>query len=266
MASPTKVKGRSPKWLRPTWSHNHGVYVVLLVACLTGAAAARQWTLTTTLAMVCAFMGFQAEYPLSLQLMRRRWKIRFLVWGGIYGAIAAGLALYLYLKTPLLLWVYGGAIATVIIDSLAVRQKQQKSHANELISFAAVCLATPLVYIATTGTFTPTILGLWLLNTLFFGSTIFTVKIRKPKTTSLTPLVLYHLVAIALIIALYGFGLLTLVTALSYSIALCKFVLVVTKTDWFRMAPIQTVAMIETMSGFVFLAIVSLTLLPTHLV
>ncbi|MEO1623386.1 MAG: YwiC-like family protein, partial [Cyanobacteria bacterium J06632_3] len=67
------------KWYSPTVSPEHGAYVVLIVSFLTGAAAAQQWTWATTLALLCAFCGFQAEHPLVLQIKQRRsWKPRFL--------------------------------------------------------------------------------------------------------------------------------------------------------------------------------------------
>ncbi len=82
-SSPTTTsKPNYQAWYRPPISHEHGVYVVLLVSFLTGAAAAQNWTLATTLALVCAFCGFQAEHPLVLQIkQRKRWKPRFLLWG-----------------------------------------------------------------------------------------------------------------------------------------------------------------------------------------
>jgi len=64
-------QSKSQAWYRPTLSPEHGVYVVLLVSFLTGAAAAQNWTLATTLALVCAFCGFQAEHPLVLQIKQR---------------------------------------------------------------------------------------------------------------------------------------------------------------------------------------------------
>lgn len=71
-------KSNLSAWYRPTISHEHGVYVMLLVAFLTGAAAAQNWTISTTLALICAFCGFQAEHPLVLQIKQRKsWKPRF---------------------------------------------------------------------------------------------------------------------------------------------------------------------------------------------
>ncbi len=99
-------------WYIPTFSPEYGVYVVLLVSFLTGVAFAGQWNWKTTLALIFAFAGFQAEYPLTLQIKQRRsWKPQFLVWGGLYAGIALGIAGYLFLQTPMLLWLYLGAIA-----------------------------------------------------------------------------------------------------------------------------------------------------------
>src|ERR671932_103322 len=92
---------KSQAWYRPTLSHEHGVYVVLLVSFLTGAALAQGWTLATTLALVCAFLGFQAEHPIVLQIKQRRsLKPRFLVWGGLYSAVSVAIAFWLYLSSP----------------------------------------------------------------------------------------------------------------------------------------------------------------------
>ena len=42
-------KPKFKQWFRPTISSEHGVYIMLLVSFLTGAAAAQQWTWATTL-------------------------------------------------------------------------------------------------------------------------------------------------------------------------------------------------------------------------
>lgn len=218
------AKPNPQAWYRPTFSPEHGVYVVLLVSFLIGAAAAQMWTLATTLALARAFCGFQAEHPLVMQIKQRRsWKLRFLVWGGLYGFVSGAIALYLYLKSPVLLWVYAGAIAALIVDAFYVFRREQKSVVNELITFAAVCLATPFAYAATTSTISISAIGLWVLNTLYFSSTIFNVKLRKLKTSSIIPATVYHVVATAIVFALYWLGWLSLVTALAFSLALIKF-------------------------------------------
>jgi hypothetical protein len=260
------AKSNAQAWYRPTLSHEHGVYVVLLVSFLTGAALAQAWTLTTTLALVCAFFGFQAEHPIVLQIKQRRsFKPRFLVWSGLYSAVSVAIAFWLYLNFPILLWLYVGAISALVVDAISVFQREQKSIFNELITFAAVCLSAPLAYAATTGTISSTVMGLWVLNTLYFSSTIFTVKLRKTKTSSPIRGIMYHAIATLIIAALYYFGWLSLVTALAFGLALLKFSLIALNQEWYCTTKIQQVAMIETGTAFSFLIIVALSVLPARL-
>ncbi|NCJ05423.1 hypothetical protein GS597_02620 [Synechococcales cyanobacterium C] len=266
-----------PAWYQPLFSPEHGVYVVLLVSFLTGAAAAQQWNWETTLALIGAFCGFQAEHPLRLQLKQRRsLKLRFLVWGGFYGGIALAIALYLALTgSPhsrfALLGIYLGAIAALITDGISVWMRSQKSILNELITFAAVCLCAPFAYTVTTGEFSAVALGLWVTNTLFFSSTIFTVKLRKsPKdeqslAETATKAWIYHAILPLIVAGLYGFGLVSPLTTTAMGVVLLKFGLIVWQQDWYRTAPIKFIAMLETFSALLFLGIVCVSVLPAHL-
>ncbi|NJS11510.1 MAG: YwiC-like family protein [Microcoleus sp. CSU_2_2] len=264
-----------PTWYRPTISPEHGIYVVLLVSFLTGAAAAQHWTWATTLALICAFCGFQAEHPVVVQIRQRKsLKPRFLLWGGIYGGTASAIALYLYWRTgePFspLLWIYLGAIVTLIVDSISVLYREQKSIFNELITFAAVCLVAPFAYIVTTGHISGVAIGLWLMNTLFFSSSIFTVKLRKIKkdelpNASFQRLIIYHLFATGIVISLYNFGFVSLFTALTFGIVLGKVGCILWQRKWYCTTKIQHVAMIETLSALLFCITAAISVLPVHL-
>jgi hypothetical protein len=140
-----------------------------------------------------------------------------------------------------------------------------KSILNEFITFAAVCLCAPLAYAATTGTLSATAMGLWVLNTLYFSSSIFTVKLRKPKTSSIVPGVVYHAIATLIVTILYYLGWLPVMAALVFGLALLKFGLITWNQEWYRTVKIQWVAMIETGTALSFLIIVALSLLPAHL-
>ncbi|NMF81751.1 YwiC-like family protein [Nodosilinea sp. P-1105] len=275
MTSPTiSPAGRAQLWYRPTVSPEYGVYVVLAVSFLVGAAAAQTWTWATTLALFCAFLGFQAEHPLVLQIKQRKtWKPRFLVWGGVYGGLAALLAGGLYWQQGLgwspLLGIYGAAIAALLVDAIAVFRRGQKSILNELITFWAVCLATPLAYVASTGTLTPTVLGLWALCSLYFCCTIFTVKLRKshrgePDAAPIRRAIAYHGLATLLVAGLYGVGLLPLVPALAFTVALVKFLGIGWRLETFQTLPIGPVAALETTLALLFGSIVIISALPVY--
>ena len=247
-------------------SPEHGVYVVLLGAFVTGAALAQAWTLSTTAALVVTFLGFQAEYPLNCQLKQRSsWKPRYLIWGSLYGLGALILAVGLAWQTPTLLWLYGGAIAALIIDAIEILRKERKSILNEGITFAAVCLAAPIAATATTGQLTPAAWGLWALNALYFSSSIFSIKLHKLKTSELKPGLIYHGLASLVIAGLYGLRVLPVVTVMAFGVAIAKFALIIWQQEWYCKAPIGAVATLETLFAFLFVGLAGLPLLPVHL-
>jgi hypothetical protein len=263
----TTAKPNLQVWYRPMFSPEHGVYVVLLVSFLIGTAATQTWTLSTTLALICAFCGFQAEHPLVMQIKQRRTlKPRFLFWGGLYAVISGGIAIWLYLSYPVVLWIYAGALTALITDAFSVLQREQKSVWNELITFAAVCLSTPFAYAATTGMISSSVVGLWILNTLFFSSAIFTVKLRKSKTSSVIPGAIYHAVATLILVFIYWLGWLSPAAVLAFGLALIKFGMIAINQEWYRTAKIQFAAILESTTAFAFLTIVSLSVLPERLI
>ena len=254
------------RWMRPTFSPEHGVLLILFGSFLTGAALAQQWTYTTTIALICAFFALQVEHPYIVQIkLRKNLKPRYLIWGGIYGSIALSLAVWLWFKTPTLLWIYLSAIAALAADGIAVVKGKHKSRINEIVSFAGICLSAPLAYGATTGNLNTEAIALWILNTLFFSSAVYTIKLRRKKTAAFTPGVIYHCVATLIIATLYYFNYLSLVTALAFAIALLKLLIVFGFKDWYRQAKFHSIAMFETRFALVYIAIASISVLPAHL-
>jgi len=274
--------GHPPAWYRPIFSPEHGVYIVLLGSFLTGAAAAQGWTWMTSLALVCALAGFQAEHPLVLQVKQRKsWKPRFLFWAGLYAAIAVVNGGYLLVHTAnrlTLLWIGATALSALAIDVWSVFQREQRSILNEFITFAAVCLSAPLAYWATSGSLSVPVMGLWLLNTLYFAGAIFTLKLRKPwkgdwlyslladhANTPLLVAALYHAIATLVILGLWFVGWLAPLTAAGFVLGLCKFGLIVWQANWYRTTRIGSIALLETGFALIFTSYVALTLLPAHL-
>ena len=204
-------------------------------------------------------------YPLSMQLKQRSsWKPRLLFWGGCYGLVALIIALWLSWQTPSLLWLYGAVLAGLVFDSIEVFRKKRKSILNEVVTFAAVCLVAPITATATTGSLTVTALALWSFNALFFSSSIFTVKLRKPKTSSFLPGLIYHIISLLAVLGLYIAGLLPLLTILPFTVAIARFSLVIGQQEWYRRISIGYVALLETIAAFLFVATVALSLLPLH--
>ena len=250
----------------PTFSPEHGVILVLAGSLLTGASLAQTWTWETWLACLVAFLGLQAEHPLIVQIKQRRsWKPRYLIWAGVYGGIAIAIATYLTYRHPVLLWICGGSVIAIGFDIVAVLRRRQKAIDTEIFMFTAICMATLFVYGTNTGTLTFQAVGLWLLNSLFFASAVFTIKLRKAKTSSLKGSLVYHSVAIAITATLYGLGWLSLVTALTLGIALLKLAVVILFRDWYCNCRFEYIARFETYFALTYTALACLTVLPEYL-
>ena len=251
---------------RPTFSPEHGVLLVWFGSFLTGAALAQQWTYSTTLALLCAFFALQAEYPYIVQIkLRKNLKPRYLLWSMIYGGVALLLAIVLGLQTPILLWLYFLAVIGLVADAIAVIKGRHKSRVNEVIGFAAICLSAPLAYGATTGSLNPEAMAMWLLNTLFFSSAVYTIKLRRKKTANFSPGVIYHLTAVGIIWGCYSLDYLSWVTALSFAVALIKLAIVFQWQNWYRRVKFHTIAIFETRFALIYIAIASISVLPAHL-
>ncbi|MFG6095324.1 YwiC-like family protein [Leptothoe sp. ISB3NOV94-8A] len=250
----------------PTFSPEHGVLLVLAGALLTGASLAQTWTWETSLACLGAFLGLQAEHPLVVQIKQRRsWKPRYLLWAGIYGGIAIAIAAYLTYRHPVLLWICSGGVIAMGFDMVAVLRRRQKSIDTEMLMFGTICMATLFIYGTNTGTITIQAIGLWVLNTLFFASAVFTIKLRKVKTSSLTGSLVYHSIAIAIAATLYLLGWLSLFTALTLAVALLKLAVVVLLRDWYCNCRFEYIARFETYFALTYTALACLTVLPEYL-
>jgi hypothetical protein len=160
--------------------------------------------------------------------------------------------------------IYGAATIALLIDAIAVFRRGQKSILNELITFAAVCLAAPLAYVATTGTLTPMVWGLWALCSLYFSSTIFTVKLRKPHKGEAPEAPLQRAIAYHAIDRCRGADVLPAVPALAFTVVLLKFLGIWWQLPRFCQAPIGPVAALETITALLFGAIAMVSLLPVH--
>lgn len=265
-AFPPESSPHKKRWYRPTFSPEHGVLIVLLGAALTGSSLAQAWTSQTSWACLAAFLAVQAEHPIVVQIkQRRKWRPRYVVWAVAYGTGAGAIALFLCLQHPVLLWLCAAGVLALMLDAIAVFQHQHKSIANEITMFAAICLTTLFTYSATTGELSFRAVGIWLLNSLFFSGAVFSVKLRKSKTSSLKGGILYHAFATVFVVLLYGVHSLCLLSALTFAIALIKFALIVWQREWYRTCQFGYVARLETYFALLYIALLSLTVLPPKL-
>jgi hypothetical protein len=256
----------SKPWYQPTFSPEQGVLLVLLGSLLTGASVAQAWTWQTSLAGLGAFLALQAENPMTVQIKQRRsLKPRYLLWSAVYGSGALAIALWLTYLHPSLIWVCAGAAIAECINILAVFQRRQRVISVEIIMFGAICLSTLFAYGATAHHLSSEAVGMWLLNTLVFSSAVFTIKLRKVKTSSLCGGLVYHGIAVVVVALLYGLGWLSLLTALTFSVALLKLAVVICFRDWYCNCRFEYIARFETYFALSYTALACLTVLPARL-
>lgn len=109
------------------------------------------------------------------------------------------------------------------------------------------------------------------MNSLFFSGAVFSVKLRKSKTSSLKGGAIYHIVATGVVALLYvsalpyGVHWFSLLTALAFAIAPLKFAVIAWQHQWYRTCPFGHVARFETYFALLYIALVSLTVLPPKL-
>ena len=257
---------RGKPWYMPTFSPEHGVLLVLAGGLLTGASLAQAWTWETGLAALAALLGLQAEHPFTVQVkQRRQWRPRYVVWALVYGLSAIAIMAWLTLRHPALLWVCMGAAVAMAIHTWAVFRHKQKAIPTELLMFSAICLSTPLAYSTTAHSLSTDAVGLWLLNALFFCSAVFTIKLRKARTSSLSGALIYHSTGAAMVVVLCWLGWLPLLTALTFAIALLKLAVIIGWRDWYCNCRFEYIARFETYFALSYTALACLTLLPARL-
>ncbi len=245
---------------RPTFSREHGLYIVLLAAFTTGIALAGAISLASGVAVVLVFGAIQTEHALGMVLRRRGDRARHLVWSIVYGSIVLSTAVWLVWKVPALLWVYLGGMVALAFDAVALAWSQRKGVINELVGFTAASGAALLAYGSVVGELSPEALALWVLDSSYFGSSVFVVKLRKPRSKALRLGLAYHVFAGVTLTILVVIGVLDPRAALGFLLAPLKFTLFAIRLNWFRAMKIQHVGLLETLGAGAFVAWISLTI------
>lgn len=187
--------------LTPVLSPEHGAYIVLVASFLVGVIGAGDWTVSTTVALVSIFCGFQAQFPV-MQMLRRGVVGRLLVWAAIYGVLAVAAGLWLVVRTPVLLRIVWVVIVVFAAAIALGAVRQYKSLGQELVVFGGLTLAAPWSETATQGFMSHHALGVWAILTLAFWGAVFAVRIRSRGPDHRITTVVYSLVAIVLAIIL----------------------------------------------------------------
>ncbi len=170
--------------MKPPLPKEHGSWAMWSVPLIVGVAVAPVWQGRTLILIAAALAFFLMRYPLAtLAKTRKRptsdraWLLR---WSIGYALIAIVCAAWLILIERLIFLVPIGLIgATLVAFNLwLVSRKQEMSAIGELIGIAGLALGAPLTYYASSGQLDNTALALWLINAMYFGGTVFYIKLK----------------------------------------------------------------------------------------
>ena len=222
------------------WPKEHGAWAMFLVALVVGFGAASKVNGPMLLFGLTALAVFLMRYPLSLTIkgwQRSRTLPDTWLWVVVYASLALGFGMLLLVWIHLWdLLVLGGLTGLLLVLYLwQVARRAEMSLIGELLGVAGLALVAPGAYAVGTGHFDSTALVLWVLNFLYFGGSVFYVRLRVREQPRHPPprgwwgrlaaarvTILYHLTTLALVLAFARFGLTSLLAALAFVPMVCK--------------------------------------------
>jgi hypothetical protein len=143
------------------------------------AGVAGRFDLPAGLLLTAGLALFLADAPL-LALVRGRQRARAVRWATAYGLMGGAATAALLVHYRLLILIPFGlfALAVMGVRLFQASVRADRSAGAELLSLAGFSASAPATYATLTGHLDLTALLLWALHALFFGSSVFYVKMR----------------------------------------------------------------------------------------
>jgi hypothetical protein len=170
--------------LNPPLPNEHGSWAMLIVPLLLGLIVAPAWHGRALLLVVVAFGFYLVRFPLAVLVKTRRrarperaylWR-----WTVIYGTLTAIGGGWLVLGEGLwwlaVIGLAGGAL--LLFHLWLVARRQEMSVAGELSGIVGLALGAPMACYAAGGRLEAMAWVLWLINALYFGGTVFYIKLK----------------------------------------------------------------------------------------
>jgi len=162
----------------------HGSWAMLIVPLLLGLVIAPGWQWRALLLLVAALGFFLVRHPLALLVKTRRRargnQANLWGWAAIYAAITAISGGWLVLVEKLWWLLPIGAVGAglLLFHLWLVARRQEMSATGELAGIFGLALGAPMAYYTITGQLDRTAAVLWLVNALYFGGTVFYIKLK----------------------------------------------------------------------------------------
>jgi len=157
---------------------------MLTVPLLLGIVIAPGWHWRVIILLVAALGFFLLRFPLATLVktrQRRNTNRAYLwQWAVIYGSITALAGGWLVLAHSLWWLVPLGIIGGVLLvfHLWLVSRRQEMSVVGELAGIFGLALGAPMAYYTASGLLDITAAALWLVNALYFGGTVFYIKLK----------------------------------------------------------------------------------------
>lgn len=170
--------------IKPPIPKEHGSWAMLIVPLVQGMVIAPAWHWQTLILLVAALGFFLVRFPLATLVKTRRrsrtdraylWR-----WTLIYGGITALSGGWLVFIEQLWWLVPMGVIGTMLLlfHLWLVARRKEMSAIGELAGIFGLALGAPMAYYTCSGQLDGTVLALWIINALYFGGTVFYIKLK----------------------------------------------------------------------------------------
>jgi len=168
----------------------HGSWAMFAVPLIIGFAVAAQWQWRSILLIAAALGLFLVRFPIDTLIKTRKRpnaeRARLVRWAIAYGSIAAICGGWLIVFDRLYALIGIGLIgaALLIYHWWLVERRKEMSARGELAGIFGLALGAPLAFYVSTGVLDGTVLALWIVNALYFGGTVFYIKLKvrqQPK-------------------------------------------------------------------------------------
>jgi hypothetical protein len=172
------------RYLKPPLPKEHGSWAMFAVPLLLGLVIAPTWSWRALVLVVAALGFFLIRHPLVLLVKTRKrpdadspylWR-----WTFIYGSITILSGVWLvfvhHLWWLVLMGLWGSLL--LLFHLWLVSRRQEMSVSGELAGIFGLALGAPMGYYAASGQLDGTAAALWVVNVLYFGGTVFYIKLK----------------------------------------------------------------------------------------
>ena len=170
--------------LRPPLPKEHGSWAMFIIPLILGLSIAPIWRWRSIVLVIAVLGLFLLRYPLATIVKTRKRpaadRPALIGWSISYAGIALIGGGYLIVAEQLYWLIPIGLIgsALLLFNLWLVDRRREMSVLGELSGIFGLALGAPMAYYTVSGQLDGTAAALWLINALYFGGTVFYIKLK----------------------------------------------------------------------------------------